>query len=365
MIDNLKQLQDAVRSGKIDFKDEAEVYTRISPCGKLILFKYLETAVFANRWNFLEQISRGLILERATGRVVAYPFDKFWNYGENGRYPPITSRLLYAAEKMDGSLGIIYWYNNRWNVATNGSFASDQAVWADNWLNSVKGLRFRKYAGKGWTYMVEIIYGDNQIVVDYKDYEGLVLLGMRDIHTLVEWPYYPEIVAHAELFGWRTPEIWLPSSIDEVLAKTKSLPFQEEGYVLVFEEKQQPLRFKVKGQEYLRVHKLVTGITPRRIYELIKEHGDIDKYLMSIPEEFWPEIKEEASKINLRIKNRVDEVFAIFANRPTDGNRRNYANWVVKTAPHVARYLFKLYDNYTREQLTEMVTNNYEKDFLE
>jgi RNA ligase len=30
-------------------------------------------------------------------------------------------------EKMDGSLGIVFWYRGQWVVATRGSFTSDQA----------------------------------------------------------------------------------------------------------------------------------------------------------------------------------------------------------------------------------------------
>ena len=53
---------------------------------------------------------------------------------------------------------------------------SEQAVWAKQWIQSECDLFVFE---KGWTYMFEIIYTDNIVVIDYP-FEGLVLLAVTN-----------------------------------------------------------------------------------------------------------------------------------------------------------------------------------------
>ena len=63
---------------------------------------------------------RGLILNRITYDIVARSFDRFFNYGEgelNTTHNIMDAKVL---EKIDGSLITVYYWNNKWNVATRG-----------------------------------------------------------------------------------------------------------------------------------------------------------------------------------------------------------------------------------------------------
>ena len=53
---------------------------------------------------------------------------------------------------------------------------SEQAIWAKQWIQSECDLSAFE---KGWTYMFEIIYTDNTVVIDYP-FEGLVLLAVTN-----------------------------------------------------------------------------------------------------------------------------------------------------------------------------------------
>ena len=67
------------------------------------------------------QECRGLILDRDQNwKVVAYPYSKFFNYGEEAA-AKIDWRTAKIYEKLDGSLCTLYWYDNKWNVATSGT----------------------------------------------------------------------------------------------------------------------------------------------------------------------------------------------------------------------------------------------------
>src|ERR1035438_2036279 len=65
--------------------------------------------------------SRGLILnEDDNWNVVAYPFNRFFNEGE-GCADTIDWSTAKVQEKVDGTLIIMYWYDNIWQIATRGS----------------------------------------------------------------------------------------------------------------------------------------------------------------------------------------------------------------------------------------------------
>merc|ERR1711923_624090 len=79
-------------------------------------------------------------------------------------------------DKMDGSLGIIFYCDTvkHWRCATRGSFASNQAKWATEYLKTNAKV-YENIFVKGHTYLVEIIWSENKIIIEY-DYECLVLL---------------------------------------------------------------------------------------------------------------------------------------------------------------------------------------------
>jgi RNA ligase len=150
------------------------------------IFNYTEKAQYEKHWNYVTKQCRGLIHRR--GEVLARPFDKFFNLGEHDYdtsdvFAP--DRLVEMTDKMDGSLGILYpWpgdgfkMRHQWAIATRGSFESEQAIHATDVLRN-KYPDFKP--APGFTYLFEIVYPENRIVLDYGDQDDLILLGMRNI----------------------------------------------------------------------------------------------------------------------------------------------------------------------------------------
>ncbi|MBN1311752.1 MAG: hypothetical protein JXB30_10055, partial [Anaerolineae bacterium] len=130
-IESMRDLQRLVVASVSDWERFGAV--RTDRWNDLILFDYKTSAQWDNRWNWFERTSRGLILNACTGEVVARPFDKFFNWGENGIIP--DSLPVEATDKLDGSLGILYRWQGEHRVATRGAFLSPQAQWATTWLN--------------------------------------------------------------------------------------------------------------------------------------------------------------------------------------------------------------------------------------
>ena len=67
------------------------------------------------------QQSRGIILnEKRNWDIVSYAYDKFFNYGE-----PLAVQIDWQKatvyDKLDGSLMILYYYDNKWQVQSSGT----------------------------------------------------------------------------------------------------------------------------------------------------------------------------------------------------------------------------------------------------
>jgi RNA ligase len=156
--------------------DEGLVVKQTHPTLPLTIWNYSLKTQYDNLWDEVTLQARGLVTDE-NGNVVARTFKKFFNLEEK-KFTPTSDFDVY--EKMDGSLGIFFYYEGGWIMATRGSFTSDQAV---------KGYEMMfKYdftsLHKNYTYLFEIIYPENRIVVQY-DFEDLVLLGMIENHSIL------------------------------------------------------------------------------------------------------------------------------------------------------------------------------------
>src|SRR5262249_36061422 len=127
---------------------------------------------------------RGLITDEA-GTIVARPFQKFFHLAQMETLPDEPFEVY---EKLDGSLGILYWLGEKPYMATRGQFDSRQAQVATRLLQ-----RYDLPAlDRRLTYLFEIIYPENRVVVNYGDRRELVLLAVIETATGYEHPV-PEI----------------------------------------------------------------------------------------------------------------------------------------------------------------------------
>jgi RNA ligase len=57
-----------------------------------------------------------------------------------------------------------------------------------------------------------------------------------------------------------------------------------EGYVIRFRS---GMRVKIKGAEYVRLHRILTGVSARTIWECLSKGDSLDKMLDRVPDEFY------------------------------------------------------------------------------
>lgn len=219
--------------------------------------------------------------------------------------------------KMDGSLGVLYYHDDGYKIATRGSFTSDQALHATKRLREV-AAEYKPVFHPDATYLFEIIYPENRIVVNYGDDDKLVLLDVIDTKTgqprfdlfeQLNWPWKVE----------RKVTIFDDSLIHEI-------PQGEEGFVLYWPH--QNLRVKMKSAEYLHAHRIVTNLTPKNIWRAVME--DRTKEIRDIiPDEWYSWFNDQVSSFTQQFDDRRasarDRYRAIKAKLPDHPTRKEFA----------------------------------------
>jgi len=147
------------------------------------IWNYTPVCQFDNIWDEYTTVCRGLITNQH-GEILYRPFPKFFNLGqrEETMLANLPAEIPQFREKLDGSLGIIYELDGLVHVATRGSFVSEQAQWATKWIQLQMRIKPESFLPRH-TYLGEIIYPGNRIVVDYKGLSELVLLAVIDTET--------------------------------------------------------------------------------------------------------------------------------------------------------------------------------------
>lgn len=277
--------------------------------GKLVGFKYSRQTVYDGAWDEITLQCRGIVFEKSTGKIVAHPFDKFFNYQEiynnEGKFTalgerltrlghgfePEVTKIFRSMDKIDGSLGIVFFYDGRWIVKTGGSFDADQAKWAQTWLDDPRNIN-RDKLREGYTYCFEIVYNGDAHVCHY-DYEGLVLLGFFDEQHRESQMI--DVVEAAYQLACRYSHEYKFDTMTQLIEHAKTLDVDHEGFVVTFSS---GFKVKVKGVEYLERFKLISAISKKDI----RAHFDLvhlivePEYKKEIPEELW-KMREYADKL--------------------------------------------------------------------
>lgn len=323
--------------------EEGYINVQKHPHYELFIYNYSAKAQYDYVWNEATKTCRGLIMD-AEMRVAARPFAKFFNL-EEADPTEIPNLPFDVFEKMDGSLGILYQVAGECFIATRGSFSSDQAHKANEILRS-KYAAALPHIDPAKTYLFEIIYPENRIVVDYGDREALVLIAVMDTATGQDLPLedigFPVVRQYHGIKDWR---ILKAMETDN-----------HEGFVIRFQNGQ---RYKVKFEEYLRLHRIVTQISSVNIWEHLAAGIPLDEYLERVPDEFYHWVKATSAELHNRFEDIENQCKAAFKIFPT---RKESAEYFARCAyPNV---LFKMLDGRPYHDIIwKMVRPAFQKAF--
>ena len=246
----------------------------------MTIYQYTEFTQFESLWNNCTLNARGIVFDD-DGVLVQRCIPKFFNHDEPDGIKVeklmLKEQIGVVQEKLDGSLIKITKDEKHGLVITSkASFESDQAKMAKEIVDE-NNYSFRE----GWTYHFELIHPDNQIVLSYGDERKLVLLAIIDNRT------GKDIDIYSDDLKFEKPKLYNYETLLDV--NTLNKDGLHEGVVVNYGS----YRLKYKTDEYIRLHRIVTEFSAKRVWEALSNGRRIDR--RNIPEEFikWLDETEE------------------------------------------------------------------------
>jgi RNA ligase len=296
------------------YYEDGLLYKQVHPTLPLTIWNYTEKVQYSGLWDEITLSCRGLVTDNI-GNIVARPFKKFFNL-EEGKHTPTPEFEVF--EKMDGSMGIIFKYSGETIFATRGSFISEQSKWMSEFATT---YNYQDIIVDGFTYLFEIIYENNRIVVDYGNQERLVLLGIINTETGEELPYN-DIYSD----GWDIVQRY--DGIKDYSNLKNLVEDNHEGFVIRFSNGD---RMKIKGEEYIRLHRIMTNLSTTSIWDVLSNGGNMENLLINVPDEFYNKIKEYEDELKFMFNSLSNDYMIHFRDiqnlmEKVGGDRKNFAH---------------------------------------
>lgn len=311
----------------------------------LWILNYSKKCQYERCWDSITSKCRGLILD-GNDNIVARPFEKFFNWEELdeatiNKYSRKTPKVF---SKEDGSLGILYKHNGNYFLATRGSFNSEQAIYGTFMLNKHYSKFLDSLNTDEFTYLFEIIFKKNKIVLEYEE-EKLILLDILKIEDGSSHLYLNP--------GFETPKEINWSSYQHL--KEKDIR-GEEGYVLKYDD---GYRIKIKFDNYVKMHYLVHHISNMTIWETLSLGGDIYKLIEELPDEMHLWIKLWVDHFEDDFTHYKYMAFSCFDQHKGElkTSRKNFAIKVINEClPEIRSSMFAMADNkYNDSYIWELI----------
>lgn len=285
----------------------------------LLIANYTNRCQWDNAWDDVTTRCRGLIYRRSTGDVLARPLAKFFNLDQLDAIPDGEFEVW---EKVDGSLGVLHRAPDGLPaVATRGSFRSDQAQWATEHLRTHPRLLRAAHEAieTEQTMLVEIVYPQNRIVVDYHGRADLTWLATIDIASGSD-----TFIDH----GWGGPVAQRYPGLDLDALRQFDHP-NAEGFVVRWTTC--GTRAKVKGATYRRLHAILTGVSERTIWEMLSAHQSLDRLVEMVPDEFHRWVRSVEARLNSQFSAIERDALDALADVDRALSRKEQAQFVTTT----------------------------------
>lgn len=249
----------------------------------LFVIKYKNKVFYDNLWTPALQQCRGLVLDKDYN-VIVRPFDKIFNYMENGTTFKRDDMCVYS-RKVNGYMGAVTNTHKHGVIySTTGTLDSDYAKLIEKHVPKHVAEKF----DKGNTLLFEICDASDPHII--KEDEGAYLIGVVDCNA--GWHFSEECVSRTALKHGLKRYVHEYARFSDIVKMSKECKY--EGYVVRLQE--DPTKFlKIKSPYYLTTKFLAR----KRGDKLVELLDDIGKSKKTIDEEYYPlldylhDIKEE------------------------------------------------------------------------
>lgn len=248
--------------------DAGFVRRQTNPDGSLSIYTYSTKTEMEDHWNPITLMTRGLVVANEDSRVVAPCIPKFFNINQpHAAHIDLRSPGVIITEKNDGYLiQIVRDPEYGLVVTSKGSFVSPMAIKAKSMVSD-----YAEEFEEGRLYVCELCCnfpGDQgTIVTRWKD-ESLVCFAIRDMDGKeLELQNLPKCLRKVQEFT--------PSAAEDYLQRN-----DVEGVVLRLGQE----RVKVKTQHFLQMHRMISNISKKRVWELLSSGQRVEE--LDLPDEF-------------------------------------------------------------------------------
>lgn len=319
---------------------------------------------------------RGVIFDK-DGFIIRRSMEKFFNVNET-QYTMQDeidwSRKHLVMDKLDGSMVSPLYLDKGFRLGTRAGITG-HSIWAESYMVSRRDIQYREfmdyYESLNLTPCFEFFSNDNMIVLDYGD-PFMDLLCARDKNTGVYVPY-EKLVEDAAKYNVpvvKQVEVDLtnPNSFLEMAKAEK----EAEGYVIRFEGQES---VKVKGDWYVTLHHLVSGLNQERNIVRALIDNNLDDILPMLPVKRQKSIGEFAKKFwdfYAEFKGNIYSMWDEVQSCMNEDSPRK--DWAIKIQEFDSQYqsvLFKFIDMKDDNDRTEFIKQfihkkaNKEKSFAE
>jgi RNA ligase len=285
-------------------REDGWLMSQVHPTLPLTIWNYTNKTQWEGYWNEFTLMCRALVTD-SDGNIVAYPLKKFFNYSELVAKNEVPLENLFTIyKKMDGSLIQLFHYKGNWVISSRGSFTSDHAKYALEILDTLgttKGVGV-SMLDKDCNYIFELIHPDTRIVVDYGNRKDLVLLAIIDQYG--QERNINECINIFTLVEELSTIDGSPVAVDFDALKDL-VNDDEEGYVIKFASGK---RMKIKGDEYCRLHRIITMTSSYDIWETLKDNKDITELIERAPDEWLTWVYKTIGEIYVEYKKILQQV---------------------------------------------------------
>jgi RNA ligase len=160
---------------------------------------------------------------------------------------------------------------------------------------------------------------------------------------------------------------------DDIESLKNNISNDNEGYVLRFNTK--PIsRIKIKGEEYVRLHRIITNISNKDIWEYLKDNKPFDELLEKVPDEFNEWVKTTVRDLRygcFQLRERAGKLhdgfrYGKFNDKDSEPSKKEFAEFAMKQEEILRPILFSMWDkNYSKvdEIIWKSVKPKYSKPF--
>ena len=302
-------------------REELKILVKVHPeYNNLYQFKYNQ--IESQMSNSVVQQCRGVVLDRDQNwKVVCHIFNKFFNLHEL-HAALIDWNTAKVFSKEDGSLIQVFWYDGEWQMTTSGSPDGSGNVgdygftFRDLFWDCWNDLKYQLPENKDLSYAFELCTKYNRIVVNH-DKSRIVFLGAR--HNEYGYELWPQHIG--QFYNWEIVKQFDFGYTDEIeIALQKMDGMQQEGFV-VFDGTN---RVKMKCEDYVRKHRLVSSMSQRNLIDIIRQN-ETEELLA-----YFPEWEKEHDNLKIEYESLVHSIESVYNKSKNIRSQKDFAR-AIKT----------------------------------